>query len=86
MREYVKDLFPKLRNIKGLEKAAYVVPAFGASMIKKWPVDRPDLVRLINLKVVKPVHAAKLEAAHGATNYPRWYKTKNPFQILYELF
>eukprot|EP00945_MAST-04E_sp_MAST-4E-sp1_P003321 g3321.t1 len=86
MREYVKDLFPKLRRIKGLEKAAYVVPAFGASTIKKWPRDRPDLVRLINLKVVKPVHAAKLEAAHGATNYKRWYKTKNPFQILYELF
>ena len=30
--------------------------------------------------------AAKLEAAHGATNYERWYKTKNPFQVLYELF
>ena len=59
MREYVKDLFPKLRKIKGLEKAAYVVPAFGATKIKKWPVDREDLVRLINLKVVKPVHAAE---------------------------
>ena len=86
MREYVKDIFPKLRKIKGLEHAAYIVPAFGSAGVKKWPKNRQDLKRLIDVGVVKPVHAAKLEAAHGATNYERWYKTKNPFQVLYELF
>ena len=86
MREYVKGIFPKLRRIKGLERSAYIVPAFGSAGVKKWPKNRQDLRRLINLGIVKPVHAAKLEAAHGATNYERWYKTKNPFQVLYELF
>ena len=58
MREYVKGIFPATQNQR-----------FGTirlrcsriwKRVKKWPKNRRDLRRLINLDS-KPVHAAKLK-------------------------
>ena len=90
MREYVRKLWPRLRNVKGLErKVAYIVPGFETTDGKQltiWPKSRKDVVESVGAYKLQPVHADKLLSAHAAVNYDRWYTTKNPYKVSYRLY
>jgi hypothetical protein len=90
MRVYVRKLWPRLKNVKGLEKnVAYIVPGFeskGGAPLSVWPKTRKDVVHSVNVHEIQPVHADKLLSAHAAVNYDRWYKTENPYKTKYRLF
>ena len=88
MREYVVDLWPKLRAVKGLEKSVYVIPGFESfQSLKQWPRTRADVFDMAKTKfILQPVHADKLASAHAAVDYERWYETTNPYRINYRLY
>ena len=45
---YMAKLFPQLRLVKGLEKAAFIPPAFGATMLKRWPRTRAQIRKMVD--------------------------------------
>lgn len=40
---------------------------------------------MVDREQVLPVHEEKLRAAHGATEYRRWYAATNAYEVRYEL-
>ena len=82
---YMAKLFPQLRLVKGLEKAAFIPPAFGATMLKRWPRTRAQIRKMVDEELVWAVHAGKFARAHGNTNYKRWFKSNNPYEVAYDL-
>lgn len=113
----LRSMWRRFHRMRGLQRAAFVVPAFemrGAS--RKWPGDKEEvgsrptprlaapatppppsvtlalvaarasqLVELVEGGQALPVHEEKLAAAHGATDYSRWYMAANAYEVRYQL-
>jgi hypothetical protein len=78
---------------EGFEKRIFIVPAleFTAKLAvedqEKFdvPHDKSDALRLVRQHIVQPMHKY-FPPAYGPTDYARWYKTKSPYEVPYELF
>lgn len=107
----LRSMWRRFSGMQGLQRAAFVVPAFEMRGSSKWPGDKeevgvpapatvphtrtpstPDggpcaaqLVDMVERGRVLPVHEEKLVAAHGATDYARWYMATNAYEVRYQL-
>mmetsp|Transcript_13887 Transcript_13887/g.44486 ORF Transcript_13887/g.44486 Transcript_13887/m.44486 type:complete len:715 (+) Transcript_13887:44-2188(+) len=77
--------WPRLRRVRGLQRAVFVVPAFEMTGQYPWPKDKAELYSMVLDGQVKPVHEDKLASAHGATSYRRWYTATNAYEVEYQL-
>jgi hypothetical protein len=77
------DLLKRIFIVPALEFTAKLSVPDQESFVV--PHEKSEAVRLVSQHVIQPMHKY-FPPAYGPTDYARWYKTKAPYEVPYELF
>ncbi|KAK2150295.1 hypothetical protein LSH36_413g02052 [Paralvinella palmiformis] len=83
-RESYKRLLKYTKKLK--KNQLLVIPAFeelsnGTRLADQFPENKNALMKLWNEEAVVPFHFTDFMPGHNATNYKKWSRAKNPYQI-----